>query len=143
MGRSGSPPGAPLEGGAPGPPWKGVRDPPKKGGCRDTKQCKFWRVSSVLIQGTFCFLGVRGGPEGGSGGVRKTLVQDVIRGGPGGVSAPRVPDAPGGCPPGLGFDPTDRGGAPEVPEDLAGWHGPKLTTETSTWRWASDAAAAT
>ena len=59
-----SPPGR----GCSGTPWKGVRDPPKKGGCRDTKQCKFWRVSSVLIQGTFCFLGVRGGPEGGSGG---------------------------------------------------------------------------
>ena len=86
-----SPPGAPLEGGAPGPPWKGVRDPPKKGGCRDTKQCKFWRVSSVLIQGTFCFLGVRGV----SGGVGR---------GPQKPGFPRVRTGvrPEGCPRGSG-----------------------------------------
>ena len=58
------------------PPKRGVRDPPQKGGCRATKQCKFWRVSSVLIQGLCCFLGVRGvsggGPPGGRvwGGLR-------------------------------------------------------------------------
>ena len=45
----------------PGPPKKGGSGTPQKGGCRDTKQCKFWRVSSVLIQGMFCFWGVRGG----------------------------------------------------------------------------------
>ena len=69
MGRSGSPPGRPPGRGSPGTPREGGPGPPKKGGCRDTKQCKFWRVSSVLIQGTFCFLGVRGGPEGVRRGV--------------------------------------------------------------------------
>jgi hypothetical protein len=44
-----------------GTPQKGGSGTPQKGGCRDTKQCKFWRVSSVLIQGMFCFWGVRGG----------------------------------------------------------------------------------
>ena len=52
------------------PPKKGGPGPPQKGGCRDTKQCKFWRVSSVLIQGLFCFLGVRGGLRGGPPGGR-------------------------------------------------------------------------
>ena len=50
-------------------PQKGGPGTPQKGGCRDTKQCKFWRVSSVLIQGLFCFWGVLGGfwgvPAGG------------------------------------------------------------------------------
>ena len=64
-----SPPGRPPGRGSPGTPREGGPGPPKKGGCRDTKQCKFWRVSSVLIQGTFCFLGVRGGPEGVRRGV--------------------------------------------------------------------------
>ena len=52
------------------PPKKGGPGPPQKGGCRDTKQCKFWRVSSVLIQGVFCFFGVRGGLRGGPPGGR-------------------------------------------------------------------------
>ena len=50
------------------PPGRGSGTPQKKGGCRDTKQCKFWRVSSVLIQGTFCFLGVWGVRRGVPGG---------------------------------------------------------------------------
>ena len=53
----------------PGTPQNGGPGPPQKGGCRDTKQCKFWRVSSVLIQGLFCFWGfwgVSGGSRRGS-----------------------------------------------------------------------------
>lgn len=52
----------------PGTPPEGGPGPPKKGGCRDTKQCKFWRVSSVLIQGHLRFLALRGGPGGCPGG---------------------------------------------------------------------------
>ena len=66
-GRSGALPGGVLEDPS-GTPQKGGSGTPQKGGCRDTKQCKFWRVSSVLIQGMFCFWGVRGvlgGPGGG------------------------------------------------------------------------------
>jgi hypothetical protein len=59
-GRSGALPGWGLETPS-GTPQKGGSGTPQKGGCRDTKQCKFWRVSSVLIQGMFCFWGVRGG----------------------------------------------------------------------------------
>ena len=59
-GRSGALPGGVLEDPS-GTPQKGGSGTPQKGGCRDTKQCKFWRVSSVLIQGMFCFWGVRGG----------------------------------------------------------------------------------
>ena len=51
-------------------PQKGGPGTPQKGGCRDTKQCKFWRVSSVLIQGLFCFWGVFGGFRGGPAGGR-------------------------------------------------------------------------
>jgi hypothetical protein len=67
---SGDPPRDVSGGPSPGPPQNGGSGPPKKGGCRDTKQCKFWRVSSVLIQGLFCFLGVRGGLRGGPPGGR-------------------------------------------------------------------------
>jgi len=51
-------------------PQKGGPGTPQKGGCRDTKQCKFWRVSSVLIQGLFCFWGVFGGFRGVPAGGR-------------------------------------------------------------------------
>ena len=74
-GKSGALPGGGLETPS-GTPQKGGSGTPQKGGCRDTKQCKFWRVSSVLIQGAFCFWGVRGGSGGVPGG--------VILGGPGG-----------------------------------------------------------
>ena len=53
-GWSGSPPGRGSGDPLRDPPKKGGPGPPQKGGCRDTKQCKFWRVSSVLIQGVFC-----------------------------------------------------------------------------------------
>ena len=66
-GRSGALPGGGLETPS-GTPQKGGSGTPQKGGCRDTKQCKFWRVSSVLIQGAFCFWGVRGGSGGVPGG---------------------------------------------------------------------------
>jgi hypothetical protein len=69
-GWSGSPPGRGSGDPLRDPPKKGGPGPPQKGGCRDTKQCKFWRVSSVLIQGLFCFLGVRGGLRGGPPGGR-------------------------------------------------------------------------
>ena len=72
-------------------PPKGGSGTPQKGGCRDTKQCKFWRVSSVLIQGLFCFLGVRGG----------------LRGGPPGGSILGVSRGGSQCP-GPGGNPTDR-----------------------------------
>ena len=120
MGRSGSPPGRPPDGGLPGPPGKGVRDPPKRGGCRDTKQCKFWRVSSVLIQGTFCFLGVRGVRRGSAGGCPGDPSQGPKPGGSGwGPSAP----GPG---PTWGWPARDWGdlrptwGPGSDPEDLAG-----------------------
>ena len=71
----------------PGPPKKGGPGPPQKGGCRDTKQCKFWRVSSVLIQGVFCFFGVRGV----SGGVRRGV---DFGGSPGWVPVPGNPGIP-------------------------------------------------
>ena len=91
-GRSGALPGRGLETPS-GTPQKGGSGTPQKGGCRDTKQCKFWRVSSVLIQGMFCFWGVRG-VLGGPGGV----VFGVIFG----VSAPWKMDPqtthPGPCP---------------------------------------------
>ena len=89
MGRSGSPPGRPPGRGSPGTPREGGPGPPKKGGCRDTKQCKFWRVSSVLIQGTFCFLGVRGVRRGSAGGCPGDPSQGPKPGGSGwGPSAP-------------------------------------------------------
>ena len=65
-----SPSGGSREDPSGDPPKRGSGTP-QKGGCRDTKQCKFWRVSSVLIQGTFCFLGFFGGSGGSDfGGVR-------------------------------------------------------------------------
>jgi hypothetical protein len=78
-----------------GTPQKGGSGTPKKGGSRDTKQCKFWRVSSVLIQGMFCFWGFRGVSGGVSGG--------VVFGGVRGVSlrvrpAPETPHARWPCP---------------------------------------------
>ena len=90
-GWSGSPPGRGSGDPLRDPPKKGGPGPPQKGGCRDTKQCKFWRVSSVLIQGLFCFLGVRGGLRGGPPGGR-------FWGGPGVGPSARVP----------GVRPTDR-----------------------------------
>ena len=58
-----SPSGGSWEDPSGDPPKRGSGTP-QKGGCRDTKQCKFWRVSSVLIQGTFCFLAFFGGFRG-------------------------------------------------------------------------------
>jgi hypothetical protein len=89
-GRSGALPGWVLEDPS-GTPQKGGSGPPKKGGCRDTKQCKFWRVSSVLIQGAFCLWGVRGVPggsrEGSFWGVRVAAKDGVrdLKNGPSGA----------------------------------------------------------
>ena len=55
-GRSTDTPGIMKNGGSGHPP---------KGGWSYTKQCKFWRVSSVLIQGDSHFLVYRGGLRGG------------------------------------------------------------------------------
>ena len=41
-------------------PPKTPKIPPREGGWRYTKQCKFWRVSSVLIQGDSAGIRVRG-----------------------------------------------------------------------------------
>jgi hypothetical protein len=53
----------PRKGGSKTPPKRGVR-PPLLGGWRYTKQCKFWRDSSVLIQGVRRFLRTPGGVFG-------------------------------------------------------------------------------
>ena len=100
-GWSGSPPGRGSGDPLRDPPKKGGPGPPQKGGCRDTKQCKFWRVSSVLIQGLFCFLGVRGGLRGGPPGGR-------FWGGPGVGPSARVP----------GIPPTTSSGPVATPSDL-------------------------
>jgi hypothetical protein len=50
----------PKKGGS-DPPPRGVKKTPLLGGWRYTKQCKFWRDSSVLIQGVRRFLRT---PEG-------------------------------------------------------------------------------
>jgi hypothetical protein len=55
-----TPQNTPKTGGSPGGS-KTPQNDPKMGGWRYTKQCKFWRVSSVLIQGDSAGIGVRGG----------------------------------------------------------------------------------
>ena len=120
MGRSGSPPGRPPGRGSPGTPREGGPGPPKKGGCRDTKQCKFWRVSSVLIQGTFCFLGVRGGPEGVRRGVPgRPIPGSKTRGVRVGSQRPGARSDLGVARPGWG-DLRPTWGPGSDPEDLAG-----------------------
>ena len=102
------------------PPKKGGPGPPQKGGCRDTKQCKFWRVSSVLIQGVFCFFGVRGV----SGGVRRGV---DFGGSPGWVPVPGNPGIPRQssgpvAPPPRPGDPDQRTlGSPRSPASYLRW----------------------
>ena len=52
---------------------------PPKGGWSYTKQCKFWRVSSVLIQGDSHFLVFRGGLRGGPKSDFLTLSRDTAK----------------------------------------------------------------
>ena len=112
-GRSGSPPGRGSGDPLRDPPKKGGPGPPQKGGCRDTKQCKFWRVSSVLIQGLFCFLGVRGGLRGGPPGGRFWGVSGV------GPSAREPGDTPPVVRPGRN-PPSTRGPRPRGPWAVPG-----------------------
>ena len=58
MGVENDPETTPKKGGSKTPPKRGVR-PPLPGGWRYTKQCKFWRDSSVLIQGVRRFFALR------------------------------------------------------------------------------------